>query len=184
MAILNIFWLSCVPTVKKKREDCKLTDFFIMCCHCIIQTLLLRLVDLGECLRNYRWRLDVNPGEEIRLWKSSHFWKSWAPSRWKRLEMFRIATVRSCHSKSFREERQHIPEILFKAPPAGISSDFFMTAVAFKYICLLGVIYKCLCYLCDLSSMKYFQRYIKGRCLLWRELLEAESRWNKRRRVM
>lgn len=41
---------------EKRKEDCKLTDFFIMCCHCIIKTLLLLQLDLAKWLRNDRWK--------------------------------------------------------------------------------------------------------------------------------
>lgn len=167
MAILNIFWLSCVSSVKKKskkkkakkkKEDCKLTDFFIMCCHCIIKTLLLPMLDLAKWLKNYRWKWIRTERGNKTLEIVHILWKCRVP-----VQMRQTWNVpyRYCMFLSLKQPQRGTlkhPKSTFQTLTCrNIFSIliFFMATVAFKYICLLGVNCVCSCYLCDLSSPKY-----------------------------
>lgn len=151
MAVLHVLWLPRVPSVrkigkKKKKEDCKLTDFFITCCHCIIKTSLLRLLDLAKKKwkknRHYKWKWIIAERQEIRLWKLFTFqWSAESPCRWKRLEMYPITPVCSCHSS---RGTLTCPKSTFGTLTClNIFSIriflFLTTSIAFEYICLVGL---------------------------------------------
>lgn len=77
-------------------------------------------------------------------------WSAESPCRWKRLEMYLITPVCSCHSNSLREEHLHVPKVLLELWLVWIYLAyrffffFLTTSIAFKYIRLVGLMYSTL----------------------------------------
>ena len=181
MAIFNILRLSRVPSVKRKKKKKKkgkkkkkivrLTDFFILCRHCIIKTLLLlRPLDLAKWLKEFRWSWIRTERGHKDFTNHSHSLEVPSPRPDERdLKMFPIATVCSRHSSSFGEERSNIPDVLFKLWLVGIYLAYWFLSWQLLHSstsAFLRVNCICLCYSCDLSSPKYSHCEVLGELLL------------------
>ena len=191
MAIFNVLWLSRVPSVKKKKRKEKkkkkkkivrLTDFFILCRHCIIKTLLLlRPLDLAEWLKEYRWSWIRRERGHKDFANHSHSLEVPSPRPDERdLKMFPIATVCSRHSSSLGEEHSNIPDVLFKLWLVGIYLAYWFlswqllhssTSAFLRVNCIWS------CYSCDLSSPKYSHCEVYGSFFCWSNSSRPSVGW-------